>query len=328
VSGTSSVQAGASALSATNGRWLVWSGNANPFGGATPDVRSGLAYGFKPYGAAHGITPVAQATGNGFLFSLAPTITVGLTGSPAKVYDGTTGLTLLAGKFTAVGAVDGDVVTLNWTGSAFGDRNVGSGKLVTATGITASASNAGAPVYGHALASTTASANIGTITPAPLLIIADDKERPVDMSNPPFTASYVGLIGGDTPSSLSGTLGFSTPATVDSPEGSYLIKPFGQSSSNCEIAYVGGMLVVTGRPDVPGEAAGAAYSAQAVAAEYSRQAPPRLWLPAPVYVTGKHSPRDDESASTVRIVSGGLNDGRPSGPLPVDSCLISAFRRI
>ena len=171
---------GASALSATNGRWLVWSGNANPFGGATPDVRNGLAYGFKQYGAVYGTTPVAQAAGNGFLYSLAPTITAGLTGSPARVYDGTTGLTLLAGNFTAVGAVDGDAVTLNWTGSAYGDRNAGSGKLVTATGITASTSNAGAPVYGYALASTTASANIGTITPASLIVTAQADSRVYD----------------------------------------------------------------------------------------------------------------------------------------------------
>ena len=150
----------------------------------------------------------------------------------------------------------------------------------------------------------------GVITPAPLSIIADDKERPVATPNPPFTASYVGLVGGDTPSSLVGTLDFSTPATIGSPEGSYLITPFGQSSSNYEISYVDGMLVVAGRPDVPVEADGAGYNAQAVAAEYSRQAPPRLWLPALVYVTGKDSPGDGGSASTVRIVSGGLNDGR------------------
>jgi hypothetical protein len=148
------------------------------------------------------------------------------------------------------------------------------------------------------------------ITPAPLSIIADDKERPVDMPNPPFTASYVGLVGGDTPSSLSGTLDFSTPAAVGSPAGSYPITPFGQSSSNYQISYVDGMLVVVGGPDAPQVAAGAGYDAQAVASEYSRQAPPRLWLPALLYVTGEKAPGVDEPAATVRIVSGGLNDGR------------------
>ncbi len=171
---------GSTALSATNGRWLVWSSNSNPFGGATPDTRNGLAYDFKQYSAVFGITPVAQATGNGILYSLAPSLTPDLTGTTGKVYDGTTGATLLAGNFTAAGAVDGDAVTLAWTGSAFGDRNVGIAKAVTATGITASASNAGAPVYGYTLASTTATANIGQITPAALTVTAQADTRVYD----------------------------------------------------------------------------------------------------------------------------------------------------
>ena len=103
---------GAAALSAANGRWLVWSSNTNPFGGASPDARNGLTYDFKQYSATFGVTPVAQATGNGFLYSLAPSIAPGLTGTTGRVYDGTTAATLLAGNFTAAGAVDGDAVTL------------------------------------------------------------------------------------------------------------------------------------------------------------------------------------------------------------------------
>ncbi len=630
---------GASALSAANGRWLVWSGNSNPFGGATPDVRNGLSYDFKQYGALFGVTPVAQATGNGFLYSLAPSITPGLTGTTSRVYDGTTGATLLAGNFTAAGAVDGDAVTLAWTGSAYGDRNAGTGKAVTATGITASAANAGAPVYGYTLASTTATANIGQITPAsltvtaqadarvydgttassaapllsgatydavgtaatqsfdnrnagtgknlaasglvmadgngganyaisyvdnsagvitpasltvtaqadnrvydgttassaapllsgttydavgtaatqsfdnrnagtgknlaasglvmadgngganyaisyvdnsagvitpaaltvtaqadnrvydgttassaapllsgttydavgtaatqsfdnrnagtgknlaasglvmddgngganyaisyvgnsagvitpasltvtaqadnrvydgttassaaPLLsgttydavgtaatqsfdnrnagtgknlaasglvmadgngganyaisyvdnsagvitpaalsIVADSTERPVETPNPPFTATYVGLVGGDTPASLNGNLDFRTTATIDSPEGSYPITPFGQSSTNYSILYVDGVLDVIAQPDVPEVAAGVGFDPQAVAAGYSDLGSPLQRLPALQYVTGKDKAHGDDSASTIRIVTGGLN---------------------
>ena len=218
----------------------------------------------------------------------------------SRVYDGTT-------ASSAAPVVSG--ATYDTVGTAatqsFDNRNAGTGKSLTAAGLVMADGNGG---NNYSVSYVTNSQ--GVITPAPLSIIADDKERPVAMPNPPFTASYVGLVGGDTPSSLSGTLDFSTPATVGSPEGSYLITPFGQSSSNYEISYVDGMLVVVGEPDVPQVAAGAGYDAQAVAAEYSRQAPPRLWLPALVYVTGKHAPGDDESASTVRIVSGGLNDGR------------------
>ena len=104
--------AGASALSAPNGRWLVWSSNASPFAGATPDTRNGLAYDFKQYAATYGVTPVAQSTGNGFLYSLAPVITPVLTGTTSKVYDGNAVATLGAANYSAAGAVDGDSVTL------------------------------------------------------------------------------------------------------------------------------------------------------------------------------------------------------------------------
>ena len=74
--------AGAAAVSAPDGRWLIYSGDpAN-------DNRGGLAYDFKQYGATYGETAVAQATGNGVLYSVAPT--VGLSGTVSKTYDGNT----------------------------------------------------------------------------------------------------------------------------------------------------------------------------------------------------------------------------------------------
>jgi filamentous hemagglutinin family protein len=630
---------GASALATTNGRWLVWSGNPDPFGGATPDLRNGLVYDFKQYDAIFGMTPVAQAAGNGFLYSLAPTLTPGLTGTIDRVYDGTTDATLLAANVTVTGAVDGDDVSLAWTGSAFDDRNAGAGKAVAATGITVSTANAGTPVYGYTLASTTATASIGTITPAsltvtaqadsrvydgttnssgapvlsgttydavgsaavqsfddrnagtgktltasglvmndgngganytvnyvdsnagvitpasltvtaqaesrvydgttnssgapvlsgatydavgsaaiqsfdnrnagtgktltasglvmndgngganytvnyvgnnagvitpaaltvtaqadsrgydgttsssaapvlsgatydavgsaaiqsfdnrnagtgktltasglvmndgngganysvnyvdstagvitpaaltvtaqadsrvydgttsssaapvlsgttydavgsaaiqsfdnrnagtgktltasglvmndgngganytvnyvdsnagvitpaPLSIVADDAERLVNTPNPPFTASYVGLVGGDTPASLSGALDFQTTATIESPEGSYLITPFGQSSTNYDIVYVDGVLDVKTKLDVPDLSGEVRFDPQAFAAGYSGQASPVLQVPRVQYVTDEDAADDGEAASTIRIKSGGLN---------------------
>nr|VFK81261.1 MAG: hypothetical protein BECKSD772D_GA0070982_12761 [Candidatus Kentron sp. SD] len=59
--------AGSSALAVGSGsRWLVWSGNpAN-------DTRSGLAYDFDQYNATYGATTPVASTGNGFLYTLAP----------------------------------------------------------------------------------------------------------------------------------------------------------------------------------------------------------------------------------------------------------------
>ncbi len=172
--------AGASALTATNGRWLVWSSNANPFAGATPDNRNLLAYAFKQYAATFGVTPVAQATGNGFLYTLAPVITPSLTGTASKVYDASTAATLLGANFSAAGAVDGDAVTLSSTGATYNNKNVGTAKSVTATGITAAATNGSATVYGYGLSSASAAANIGTVTAAPLTVTAHADSRVYD----------------------------------------------------------------------------------------------------------------------------------------------------
>ena len=147
---------GAGALTPGSGRWLVYS--TSPLS----DTRGGLVYDFKQYNATYGVTTVL-GTGNGFLYTLAPIITPGLTGTVSRVYNSGTIATLVAGNFTATGAVDSDTVMLNGTG-AYDTKNVGSSKLVTATGITASATNGAASVYGYRVLPTTASANIGTIT--------------------------------------------------------------------------------------------------------------------------------------------------------------------
>ena len=199
--------AGAGALTATNGRWLVWSSNTNPFGGATPDNRGGLAYDFKQYNATFGVTPVAQPTGNGFLYSLAPTITPGLTGTVSKVYDTTTTAPLTAANFTPTTGVDGDVIAMTGTG-AYDNPNVAGSptKLVTATGIaatvTSSIAEGSKPVYGYTLTSTTASANIGEITPAPLTITGDTTSSLYTSNLQTNTFTTSGLLGSDSVTSV------------------------------------------------------------------------------------------------------------------------------
>ena len=194
---------GASALTATNGRWLVWSSNSNPFGGATPDNRGGLAYDFKQYNATFGVTPVAQPSGNGFLYSLAPTITPGLTGTVSKVYDTTTTAPLTAANFTPTIGVDGDVIAMTATGGYDNPNVAGSPtKLVTATGIaatvTSSIAEGSKPVYGYTLTSTTASANIGEITPAPLTVTSIAAVNTTyGTSAPTGAVSLSGIIGAD-----------------------------------------------------------------------------------------------------------------------------------
>src|SRR4030095_2089318 len=62
-----------------------------------------------------------------------------------KVYDATTAATLNTGSATPAGVVSGDTVTVN-AGSAagaFADKNVGTSKTVTVSGLTLSGADAG-----------------------------------------------------------------------------------------------------------------------------------------------------------------------------------------
>jgi len=146
-------------------RWQVWS--ANP----ANDSRNNLDYDFKQYNASYGTTTVAQSTGNGVFYTLAPTITSALTGTVSKTYDTATAATLTTANFSAAaGAVDGDTVILNTsTTGTYDNKNAGTGKTVTATGVSiASTTNGAKNVYGYTLGS--ASGNVGTITQASLAV--------------------------------------------------------------------------------------------------------------------------------------------------------------
>ena len=66
-----------------------------------------------------------------------------------------------------------------------------------------------------------------TVTPAALVVTADDASQVYGNALPPFFASYNGFVNGDTPSSLAGTLNFSTLATAASPTGTYTVTPSG-----------------------------------------------------------------------------------------------------
>ncbi|MEK9212946.1 YDG domain-containing protein [Sphingomonas sp. 2378] len=81
-----------------------------------------------------------------------------LTGLVTKVYDGTDVATVA--PINLDGFVAGDAVTLATDGARYADRNVGSGKTVTVTGMRLTGDDAA----NYMLGSDQASANIGTIT--------------------------------------------------------------------------------------------------------------------------------------------------------------------
>ncbi len=142
-------------------RWLVYS--TNP----TLDTRgAGLlsAYNFKQYNTTYPGTILGS--GNGFIYSIAPTITANLGGSANKVYDGTTTASISGLTLNQTGAIDGDTVNLSaLTSAAYADKNAGSGKTLTSNALNITgAGNSGKTVYGYTLASPTASGAVGEIS--------------------------------------------------------------------------------------------------------------------------------------------------------------------
>ena len=86
----------------------------------------------------------------------------------------------------------------------------------------------------------------GVINQAALSIRTNDASRPVAQANPPFSATYSGLQGGESPASLAGTLLFATLADPSSPAGNYPVTPSGVSSPNYSIVFIAGTLRVGG----------------------------------------------------------------------------------
>lgn len=165
-------EAGAAALSANSGRWLVWSANEDPFDLSTGDTRGGLLYGFKQYNAIYGTTSV-EGSENGFLYTLAPTLSSSLIDSASKTYDGLSNITTLteANYGAITGAVDGDTVTLSKpTTGILASKNVGENINVSLTRAKGSWSNNGVEVYGYQIAES--SGSIALITAKALSVSA------------------------------------------------------------------------------------------------------------------------------------------------------------
>ncbi|MDN6875676.1 YDG domain-containing protein [Pseudomonas citronellolis] len=213
---------GANALltSNSNGRWLTYSSDPRD------DLRGGLDVDFKQYNANYGDPSlvVAQSSGNGHLYSVAPTVDVKLVGTVEKTYDGndsaaagTTNLSMAnfdvntdpAAPGATNGAIDGDDIQLiisGWGSARYDDKNAGSGKTVTVDGValgTASNQtlNAGksVAVYGYQLSSGSVSGDVGVVDKKVLTATADVADKVYDgntnaqLSN----LNLVGVVAGD-----------------------------------------------------------------------------------------------------------------------------------
>jgi hypothetical protein len=95
------------------------------------------------------------------------TVTADLTGTVAKVYDGTTLATLVPTNYALLGVITGDQVALNDPASGTYDTSqAGTAKIVTVTGLAIS----GAQAFDYTLTATSVSGPVGVITPATLTV--------------------------------------------------------------------------------------------------------------------------------------------------------------
>ncbi|GFO54908.1 hypothetical protein GMSM_19150 [Geomonas sp. Red276] len=143
----------------------------------------------------------------------------------------------------AVGGDSGNPVT--YTSSNPAVATITPDGLIHITGAgntTITASQAGNDTY-------SAAADVSqpfTVDPAVITVTADNKQRLFGTENPPFTATYSGLVKGDNLSVISGDPAFSTTADINSPKGSYDIT-VGQgtlAAANYTFAFVNGTLAV------------------------------------------------------------------------------------
>ncbi len=163
-------------------------------------------------------------------------LTLALTGSVSRTYDATVVATLGAANLQLGGVLPGDVVSATVGSGVFDTPDVGTGKVVTANGVTLTGAAAG----NYAVAPT-ASAAIGSITPAPLIATALDAERPFGTPNPPLQLSLSGLLGADTAQSIGLTA--VTDANRASLPGGYPIIVAG-NPRNYSVTRTSGLLTV------------------------------------------------------------------------------------
>jgi hypothetical protein len=136
------------------------------------------------------------------------------------------------------------VFTDSDTSASFSNKNVGTGKTVTVSGI-----NISGPAAGNYTFNTTA-ATTANITRAPLTITANDASKVYGAALPTFSASYNGFVDGETAASLTTPPMLATTATSAShvQAGGYTITASGAADANYAITYVPGVLTITPAP--------------------------------------------------------------------------------
>nr|WP_275578116.1 MBG domain-containing protein [Dyella mobilis] len=172
------------------------------------------------------------------------TLTASLVGTVSKVYDGTTAATLAPGNYMLTGVIGSDAVSLNDpTSGLYATANVGNNINVEVSGLAVGGSSAG----NYILSNSTATAPIGVITPARLVVTANNVSAVYDAQaySGGNGVTYSGLVDGQTAAVLGGALTYGGNSQGALNVGNYALTPGGLASNNYAITYGSGTLSIT-----------------------------------------------------------------------------------
>ena len=170
-----------------------------------------------------------------------------------KVYDGTTdgpppGMIPLGNN---PGVISGDVLSASYTSALYDDKNAGTERKVTFSGLALRGLDAG----NYILSSQTVIKNDAVISKRPLLLKADDKLIYVNDDEPEYTYMLMGLVQNETRAVIT-----AAPSYVLAPDnfnsstpGTYGIQPSGAAAANYDIQYENGILTVSGKSELSSE---------------------------------------------------------------------------
>ncbi|MEA1648103.1 MBG domain-containing protein [Nitrospirillum sp. BR 11164] len=221
--------AGASAITAVSGRWLVYS--ATSAGDTFGNLDSGNTALWNRTLASGAVT----ASGNRYVFAEQPTLVI--TASDAsKTY----------GQDVS-GALS---YTLSGGAAGVAHAYLGGASLGTAPTLTSTGAGGGATVGGYTIMASGATTTDGsaisyvagtlTVNKAALTVTANNATVTYGQT-PSLGASYSGFVNGDTAAVLGGSLAIGGAGTN---AGSYTLTPGGLTAANYDISYVAGTLTV------------------------------------------------------------------------------------
>ena len=190
------------------------------------------ASGYSLAGADAGNYTLLPISGLSGSITAAPLSVTGLSAAD-KVYDGNTNASITGSA--RVSPLGSDAVAVGGSASgSFADRNVGSNKAVSVTGLSLSGADAG----NYSLVLPTLRAGI---TPATLTYVADPRTALLGQPITGLTGNVTGLLGGDTlATATSGSLLFTTNATAASGLGQYAINGSGLTAANYSFVQAAG----------------------------------------------------------------------------------------